>query len=84
VGEGLTGISANEPVSFSVKRFEWEGFKVRPNRCGSQYTLFHLLDQIFDDKGLDFHMNDCSTSGKHSVNAFFESKHSAAKADERG
>jgi hypothetical protein len=56
--EGSARISTHKSCKLVSKRECIEGFKIRPNRCGSQYTLFHLLNQVFNDEGFDL-QNNC-------------------------
>jgi hypothetical protein len=64
--ERLAGITASEHVNSVSKAVCWQGFKIRPDRCRNQLSLFHLRNQVGSCEGFDLHMSDCSMckSGK--------------------
>jgi hypothetical protein len=73
--EWLTRVSRNEDVHQSVKVFIWEGFKIAPNRCRIQESLFHFTEEIGLSEPLKLTICDGSQSLAKDV---FDSKSNAA------
>lgn len=89
ITERLAWVSGKKEINFSKKRLSAEGFKVRPNRCRSQYTLFHLLNQVPDDEGFDLHIScgcwmEPTKLSTCSFKSSFEATHSWTKAEYSG
>ncbi|MDA9091501.1 hypothetical protein N9J84_05275, partial [Porticoccaceae bacterium] len=61
-GERLARITASDKVNAVSKEVCWEGFKIRPNRCGIQLTPFHLRNQVRNGEGFDLHISEDSMS----------------------
>jgi len=72
--EWLAGVATSEDVNRASKWFQWQGFKVRPNRARSQGTLLHLCDQVRNCVGFDLHMSECSKLGSSKLNSSFDSR----------
>lgn len=82
--ERLAGIPASNEVNASSKQSCREGFKVRPNRSGSQGTLFHLRDQVGNGEGFDLHISGNPVGYACEVNSSFDATISGAKREYSG
>ena len=80
--EWLAWIPSSEDVHFSSKSFSWEGFNIRPNRCGSHLIRLHFLHQVCNDVCFDFHASDDSMVDSSKAKSSFDSTVSGAKADD--
>lgn len=80
--EWLARIAASEDVNTASKQVTWEGFKVRVNRCGSQQTVFHLLDQVGNGESFDLHISEDSMVDASKVKSSFDSSISAAETED--
>jgi hypothetical protein len=76
--KGLARITASEDVNSVSKWLHWQGFKIRPHRCGIQLTLFHLGNQVRNGEGFDLHMSDDSMFNSGKVKSSFDSTISCA------
>jgi hypothetical protein len=80
--ERLAWISSSEDVNSVSKQLCWEGFKVRPNRCRSQETRFHLRNQVGSGEGFDLHISERSSCNPCKLKSSLDASVSAAKADD--
>jgi hypothetical protein len=69
-------------VYSSTKRACIEGFSIRPNRCGIQYTRFHARNQVCNDEGFDFHVGHDTGVDASSFKPSFDPKNSRAERDD--
>jgi len=83
-GKWLAGISPSDNANSVSKAFHWEGFKIRPNRCGSQLSRFHLRNQVGNGEGFDLHMSDDSMSKPSKLKSSLDTPISCAKTEYSG
>tara|TARA_B100001121_G_C18656801_1_gene606821 strand:+ start:898 stop:1362 length:465 start_codon:yes stop_codon:yes gene_type:complete len=83
-GKWLTRIAASEDINSVSKAVHWQGFKIRPYRCGIQLTRFHLCNQVRNGEGFDFHMSDDSMFKSGKLKSSFDSTIAGAKAKDSG
>jgi len=82
--KGLTWVPPSDEINAVSKEVCREGFKVRPNRCGSQLTRFHLRNQVGNGEGFDLHISDDSMLDSSKVKSSFDSTVSCAESKNGG
>jgi hypothetical protein len=65
--------SGRDEIHFAAKSSALEGSQVRPDRRGSQGTLFHLFDQVGSGEGFPLHESHVSEVREDSFNSEFKS-----------
>ena len=81
-GERLARITASDELNAVSKEVRWEGFKIRVNRCGTQFTRFHLCNQVCNGEGFDLHITHDAMSKPGKVKSSFDSSVAGTKADD--
>ena len=82
--ERLARIAASDDVNCASKEPHWEGFKVRPNRCRSQLTRFHLRNQVGSGEGFDLHISEDSMLNPGELKSSLDATISGAKCENSG
>lgn len=82
--EWLAGITASEDINSFSKAVCWQGFKIRPDRCWNQLSLFHLCDQVRSCEGFDLHMSDCSMFKPGKAKSSLDATISGAETEDCG
>ena len=78
----LARISSSDDVNAVSKEVCWEGFKIRPNRCGIQFTRLHLRDQVCNGEGFDLHISDDPMVDSNKVKSSLDATVSGTKTDD--
>tara|TARA_R110000851_G_scaffold35978_3_gene94253 strand:+ start:695 stop:1108 length:414 start_codon:yes stop_codon:yes gene_type:complete len=60
--EGLAGETAAQNICSFWNALQWQGFKIRPNRCRIHFSRFHFRNQVRDCVGFDLANKDSSQS----------------------